>query len=821
MPCAFYSQQVVNTACAQLVLLEYKEALQKQYDQQRKALNKSNIEIIGYQIRLESLEARTVVHKKNEAVYEEYIAFLKCDVQSEVLNNLADSSESDGDDNQVNDRFEKVEGYHAVLSPYTRNYMPPRADLSLARLDNSVFKYKVSETITSVPKIETNASKTNNEDENVFESKEVKKTVKPSLEKIEFVNARNTTIENENKAKKPRKFSQSPRGNKKNWNGLMTQRLGDGFGFKKKTCFVCKSINHLIEDCGFYKNKMVMNNKGKNTSPKEIRPVWDNTARVNDQNKSTHPHLKINFVPAAVLTKSGQVPGNAAKQSSQRATASVSDARHVNTAASRPNVNSALPTIYSYFKAHLPIIKKLMVDLLHLDEMLNEVKLLEKKNSVLFTDNECVVLSPDFKLLDESQVLLKVPINNNMYSFDIKNVVTLGGPKSSEDEIADDAGKKSTKVPRKENEVQDLAKEGKAANTTSTNRLNIVISPVNVVSSSFTTIDPGRERAQRNEFESMFGQEKDVNGNMMFTPVSVVGSTYVNLGGSIHINAATLPNADLLTDPLMPDLEDTVNLQNTKIFSGAYDDEVKGAEADFNNLELTTVVSHIPMTNIYKDHPKEQIIGDPLLAPQTRRMTKTSQEHAMMNVKSAFLYGTIEEDVYVCQPPGFEDTYFPNKVYKVEKAYGLHQAPKACQDKYMADILKKFDFSSMKTASTPIKTNKALLKDEEAEDMDKKPNESEGFKKIIDFLSSSYVKYALTVNPTIYTSCIEQFWASTKVKNVNGEAKMQALVDKKKVIITEASIRRDLRFEDEEGVDFLSNEVIFKQLTFMGYEKLS
>nr|GFC23406.1 putative ribonuclease H-like domain-containing protein [Tanacetum cinerariifolium] len=49
-----------------------------------------------------------------------------------------------------------------------------------------------------------------------------------------------------------------------------------------------------------------------------------------------------------------------------------------------------------------------------------------------------------------------------------------------------------------------------------------------------------------------------------------------------------------------------------------------------------------------------------------------------IDVKSAFLYGTIEEEVYVCQPPGFEDPHFSNKVYKVEKAlYGLYQAPRA------------------------------------------------------------------------------------------------------------------------------------------------
>ncbi|GKF03489.1 putative ribonuclease H-like domain-containing protein, partial [Tanacetum coccineum] len=53
-------------------------------------------------------------------------------------------------------------------------------------------------------------------------------------------------------------------------------------------------------------------------------------------------------------------------------------------------------------------------------------------------------------------------------------------------------------------------------------------------------------------------------------------------------------------------------------------------------------------------------------------------ERGIMDVKSAFLYGTIEEEVYVCQPPGFEDPQFPNKVYKVEKAlYGLHQVPRA------------------------------------------------------------------------------------------------------------------------------------------------
>ncbi|GJQ94949.1 putative ribonuclease H-like domain-containing protein [Tanacetum coccineum] len=156
------------------------------------------------------------------------------------------------------------------------------------------------------------------------------------------------------------------------------------------------------------------------------------------------------------------------------------------------------------------------------------------------------------------------------------------------------------------------------------------------------------------------------------------------------------------------------DLLNTGIFSGAYDDEDVGAEADINNLETTMNDEEIRSILAYASFMGFIVY--------------------QMDVKSAFLYGTIKEEVYVCQPPGFEDLQFPNKAYKVEKAlYGLHQAPRAelpakvkqkddgifiNQDKYVADLLKKFDFVTLKTTITPIETNKALLKDEEDEDVD-------------------------------------------------------------------------------------------------------
>nr|GEW18960.1 hypothetical protein [Tanacetum cinerariifolium] len=323
-------------------------------------------------------------------------------------------------------------------------------------------------------------------------------------------------------------------------------------------------------------------------------------------------------------------------------------------------------------------------------------------------------------------------------------------------------------------------------------------------------------------------------------------------GKSSFIDASQLPD-----DTDMPELED---------ITYSDDEDVVGAEADFNNFETSITVSPIPTTRIHKDHPVSKIIGDLSSTTQTRSMTRVeepkrvhqplkdtswieamqeellqfkmqkvwvlvdlphrkraigtkwvyrnkmdergivirnkarlvSQGHTQeegidyeevfapvarieaiqlflayasfmgfmvhqMDVKSAFLYETIEEEVYVCQTPGFEDPDHPDKVYKVVKAlYGLHQAPKACatnkdlcksfeklmkdkfqmsfmreltfflglqvkqkkdgifisQDKYVAKILRKFGLTEGKSASTPIDTEKPLLKDPDGKDVD-------------------------------------------------------------------------------------------------------
>nr|GEW86650.1 hypothetical protein [Tanacetum cinerariifolium] len=98
---------------------------------------------------------------------------------------------------------------------------------------------------------------------------------------------------------------------------------------------------------------------------------------------------------------------------------------------------------------------------------------------------------------------------------------------------------------------------------------------------------------------------------------------------------------------------------------------------------------------------------------------------------------------------------------------------------------------------------------------------SEGFNQIIDFLNGSSIKYTLTVNPNIYVSCIKQFCNTVSVKQVNEVKRLQALVNKKRVIITEATIRDALGLDDVEGIECLPNEEIFTELERMGYEKPS
>ncbi|GJR52108.1 putative ribonuclease H-like domain-containing protein [Tanacetum coccineum] len=254
-----------------------------------------------------------------------------------------------------------------------------------------------------------------------------------------------------------------------------------------------------------------------------------------------------------------------------------------------------------------------------------------------------------------------------------------------------------------------------------------------------------------------------------------------------------------------------------------------------------------------------------------------------MDVKSAFLYGKIEEEVYVCQPPGFEDLDFPDRVYMVEKAlYGLHQAPRAWYETlstYLLDsgfqrgkinktlFIKRHKSDILLMSSVGELTFFLGLQVQQKKDgifisQDKYDEDGEEvdvhmYKSMIGSLIGSLM-YLTSSRPDImylkgqtklglwypkdslfdlvaytdsdYDGAILDRKSITgagfklqllRAKTINWEVQLQALVDGKKVIITESTVRRDLQLEDAEGVNCLPNATIFEQLTLMGYEKIS
>nr|GEV73135.1 hypothetical protein [Tanacetum cinerariifolium] len=100
-----------------------------------------------------------------------------------------------------------------------------------------------------------------------------------------------------------------------------------------------------------------------------------------------------------------------------------------------------------------------------------------------------------------------------------------------------------------------------------------------------------------------------------------------------------------------------------------------------------------------------------------------------------------------------------------------------------------------------------------------KSDASESFDQIVSFLNAHVIQYALMVNPTIYVSCIKQFCTSVSIKKSNNVVRLQALIDRTKMLITEDTIRQALRLDDTDGVDCLPNEEIFTELARIGYEK--
>nr|GEU92056.1 uncharacterized mitochondrial protein AtMg00810-like [Tanacetum cinerariifolium] len=1038
-------------SCSKACSIAYAQ-LNSQYDKLTNDFRKSQFDVLSYQaVQARDTALVTLRQKLNQAEQERDDLKLKLDKFQSSSKNLTEflasqtndkhglgyfSSESDSKSlspSSLSNRLQPSGGYHVVPPPITGTFMPPKPDLVfhtapiIVETDHSTFTVKLIPTKPAqdlshttrpiAPIIEDWVS--NSEDEyeindpqsvpSFVQSSEQVKTSRHSIQSVE-IPILNATL----KPTSPKSNSSSKRRD-------------------RKTCFVCRSVDHLLKDYDYHAKKKAQPTprnyahcvltQSKPVSITADIPVCADVPKIlalvvtaakgkkgkwvwrpkcptldHDLRTSSASMILKRFDYNDALGRS--------KNMSYLSDFKELNGGHVtfggNPKGGKISSKGKIKTGKLDFK-DVYFVKELKFNLFSVSQMC------DKKNSVLFTDTECLVLSLDFKLPDESQKKHGEEVNQQYMLFPVWSSCSTN-PQNKDGDAALDGKEHEVDTKKPESVInvspsrnRDLSAKFKDDSDNSSNN-------VNAAGSIVTTA----------------GQNSSNSTNPFSTAGPSNTTASLTYGKSLFKDASQLPDN--------PDKEDITYSDHENV----------GAEADFNNLETSITVSPILTTRTHKDHPVSQIIGDLSSTTQTRSMTRVikdqgrlsqifnddfhtcmfacflsqekpkrvhqalkdpswieamleellqfkmqkvwilvdlphgkreighTQEEGIdyeevfapvarieairlflayasfmgfmvyqMNVKSAFLYGTIEEEVYVCQPQWFEDPDHPDKVYKAVKSpYGLHQAPRACQDKYVAEILKKFGLTKGKSASTPINIKKPLPKDPDGEDVDvhiyrsmigslmyltssrpdimfavcafgrfqatpkashlyavkrnfrylkgkphlglwcpkdspfdlvaysdsdyagaslNKKSTTGGCqflgcrliswqckKQIVVATSSteakyiaatsyctqviwiqnqlmdySYFKYALTVNPTIYVSCIKQLWNTVAIKQSNDVTRLQALVDRKKVVITEAAIRDVLRLDDADGVDCLPNEEIFAELARMGYEKPS
>ncbi|GJV52179.1 putative ribonuclease H-like domain-containing protein [Tanacetum coccineum] len=624
---------------------------------------------------------------------------------------------------------------------------------------------------------------------------------------------------------------------RKNWNAMMERELGEGYSFTKKKCFVCGSLSHLIKDCDYYEKKMAREAEFKkqrvfNTGNGVSKPVWTNANRVNHANQ---------FVPRSVQVNTGRTNINSVRPNINTGRTNVNPVRpRVNTGSS--NVNSVrsrkpVPTKTSnsfspkrpqvnqfnqrrhFSKSHSPVSRPIVRNTARMTyshavkgNWGSAVKTsagYNWRNSNSNCDSGPTFIRTDHPLKNmvdrgifDSGCSGHMTCNKDqLEDFEEFNggSVTFGGSKgyiSGKGKIRVGTSQTLSSNAFEEKRCEYPQQEKKASSTN-------------------TLEDNPKILAFRRELEEI--------------ALKHLGKVSENTTTSTpSVNTGSEPEEPKkITEALKDDSwveamqEELLQFRLQQVWilvdlpHGA---KVIGTKWVYRNKrDERGVVVRNKARLVAQGHRQEEGIDyDEVFAPVARieaiRLFLAFASFMgfivyQMDVKSAFLYGTIDEEVYVSQPPSFVDLDHPKKVYKVVKAlYGLHQAPRAwyatlstflethgyrrgtidktlfikkdkkdimlvqvyvddiifgstrkswcdefealmkgrfqmssmgelifflglqvkqktdgifiSQDKYVADMLKKFNLASVKTTITLMETKMALTKDEEADEVD-------------------------------------------------------------------------------------------------------
>ncbi|GJT66155.1 putative ribonuclease H-like domain-containing protein [Tanacetum coccineum] len=460
--------------------------LKKLYDAQREQLSDASIKIKAYTQGLKKVEAQLVAHQQGQLWYEQKIKFMKIDLDdktdvltyhkkllAEAMKEKEDlkAKESELDEQPLYDRFVTVGGMHAVPPPITGNYMPSGPDIEV---DYSQFTYGPKQTQPS--ESETQTSEFDTCETNIS-------TETPELTSEPVVNESNVACQPKVWSDAPiieeyesdsddesvdcdfhekRMAKQAELNNRLNRNSINTARASGTknfsttrHSFNKQA--VLTSVAMKVNTVKPIVNRVRPAHVFHKTHSPFSRPFNKTTTLITNFSKQKVNTAKVNAVSAvrgkgetAIKPSAGcnwrpqrynwhnDYPHRALKN---KGIVDSGCSRHMtgNKAylAEFQDFNGG-PVAFGGSKGYITGKGKIKTGKLDFEDvcfvkelqhfnLFSVSQMCDKKNKVLFTDSECLVLSPEFKLPDENQVLLKIPRQNNMYSFNLENIVPSGG----------------------------------------------------------------------------------------------------------------------------------------------------------------------------------------------------------------------------------------------------------------------------------------------------------------------------------------------------------------------------------------------------------